>query len=256
MFYFTGTGNSLMVARKIGELIGNTEVSSIVGTEEERPSKRYETIGIVFPVYWGGLPLKVLNFLPKLKEYKESYIFGVATHAGGPDSVISQLRHELKQIDLDLAAGFILRMPSNYILGYSAPNASNIQTHLTNAERTITKFVDLIRNREKNQPSSFSGRSRSYVKFLTEVQKSDEKFWVDDNCSECELCSRVCPVRNVRMNDGKPEWMHHCEQCLACINWCPESAIQFGSSTERSGRYANPRVTIEDMERQRNSKSF
>ncbi|MHA1965667.1 MAG: EFR1 family ferrodoxin [Candidatus Thorarchaeota archaeon] len=252
IFYFTGTGNSLMVAKAIGDALGDSDVTSITRSQEKDQDQIYDTLGIVFPVYWGGLPLKVLEFLPALKNYEGSYVFAVETHAGGPGNALSQLKAELQPIGLDLSAGFLLRMPSNYIISYDAPSEKGIQRILGNADATITEIVDIVRNKTVNLPSStlssYSGIRGSYKQFLERVNSSDEKFWVDDSCTECEDCVRVCPVQNIRMNENRPEWLHHCEQCLACINWCPESAIQFGTGTERRGRYTNPRVTNEDME--------
>jgi ferredoxin len=241
-----------MVAKAIGSAIGDTDVSSIARFQDEDPDKSYDILGLVFPVYWEGLPPKVLDFLPTLKDHKGSYIFAVATHAGDPGPVLPQLRVELQQIGLDLSAGFLLRMPTNYIIGYSAPTEHSIQSNLKNADQAITEMVDIIKNRTINPPSSefssYSGVSSSYQQFIAGVNGSDEKFWVDENCTECEVCVRVCPVQNIRMKESRPEWLHKCEQCLACINWCPERAIQFGTGTESRGRYKNPRVTIEDME--------
>ena len=252
IFYFTGTGNSLMVARDISKALGDSEITPIAQFQNVDDDKSCDIVGIVFPVYWGGLPRKVLEFLPSLITYKESYIFAVETHAGGPGNAISQLRVEIQQIGLELSAGFHLRMPSNYIIGYDAPSEQGIQRILGNATASIKEIVDIVRNKAVHLPSSvlssYSGVRGSYKQFLEGVCKSDDKFWVDDNCTECEVCVSVCPVQNIRMNEGRPEWLHHCEQCLACINWCPESAIQYESGTQRRGRYTNPRVTIEDME--------
>jgi formate hydrogenlyase subunit 6/NADH:ubiquinone oxidoreductase subunit I/flavodoxin len=252
IFYFTGTGNSLMVAKAIGDDLGDSEVTSIARSEDEEHDRSYDTLGIVFPVYWGGLPLKVLEFLPTLKNIKGSYIFAVETHAGGPGNALSQLRAEIQQIGLDLSAGFLLRMPSNYIISYDAPSKQGVQRILGNATDSVKEIVDIVRNKTINLPSSvlssYSGIRGSYKQFLERVNRSDEKFWVDESCTECKVCVRVCPVQNIVIKDGRPEWMHQCEQCLACINWCPERAIQFGTGTESRGRYTNPRVTVDEME--------
>ena len=253
ILYFTGTGNSLMVAKAIGLALVDTEVSSIAHMGTDDPLESCDILGFVFPVYWGGLPLKVLEFISALEGYSASYIFGVVTHAGGPDFALAQLRAELQKVGLDLSAGFPLRMPSNYIIEYDAPSERGIQRILDNANNTIKKIVDTLQNRSidlsSSQFSSYSGSSRSYKQFIEGVNGSDEKFWVDENCTECENCVRICPVQNIRMKEDRPEWLHGCQQCLACINWCPEGAIQFGSGTESRGRYTNPRVTIDDMER-------
>ena len=45
----------------------------------------------------------------------------------------------------------------------------------------------------------------------------------------------------------RPAWLRHCEQCLACIQWCPQEAIQFGKKTPHYKRYHHPEVTLQDM---------
>ena len=241
-----------MVAREIGDALGDTEVLSIAHFHGKDSNMSYDTLGIVFPVYWGGLPLKVLEFLPSMKDYNVSYIFAVVTHAGGPGSALPQMSAELQQIDLNLSSGFLLRMPSNYIISYDAPSEQGIQRILRNADDSIKEIVNTVRSKTANLPlsvfSSYSGTPSHYKQFLERVKNSDENFWVDDNCTECETCVRVCPVQNIVMEGGRPRWLHQCEQCLACINWCPERAIQYGTGTDNRGRYTNPRVAVEDME--------
>ena len=241
-----------MVANAIGAALGDTEVTSIARFRDEDKGNSYDTLGIVFPVYWGGLPLKVLETLSALKDHKASYIFAVVTHAGGPGRALPQLNAELQQIGLELSSGFYLRMPSNYVISYDTPNEDRIRKVLEDADRIISGMVEIIKSKAIHRPSSdfppYSGSSGSYQQFIDGVKNSDEKFWVDDSCTECEVCVRVCPVQNIRMKEDRPEWLHECEQCLACINWCPEKAIQFGTGTESRGRYQNPRVTIGDME--------
>ena len=75
----------------------------------------------------------------------------------------------------------------------------------------------------------------------------DRKFCADEKCNNCEICAHVCPAANIRMIDGKPSWLHHCEQCLACLQWCPQEAIQYGKNTIKYPRYHHPEVTLDDM---------
>jgi len=49
------------------------------------------------------------------------------------------------------------------------------------------------------------------------------------------------------MKNDKPSWIHQCEQCLACIQWCPQEAIQYGKKTVRYQRYHHPEITLKNM---------
>ena len=79
------------------------------------------------------------------------------------------------------------------------------------------------------------------------IPRMDRKFWVDEKCNSCMLCERICPADNVYIQNGRPSWLHQCEQCFACLQWCPEEAIQFGKNTSKYERYHHPEVTAQDM---------
>jgi ferredoxin len=251
ILYFTGTGNSLMVAKAIAEGIGSSEILHFSKALSGNLDRHIDVLGFVFPVYWGGLPRIVLNSMPALKGLGPSYIFSVATHAGGPREVLPQLQAELRKNGLDLNAGICLEMPSNYILDYSAPSDVSIQSDLANADKILRGFVERIKSKENYHPKSdfppFSETSASYRRFIATVNRSDVDFWADDRCTECGLCELICPVQNIELVEGRPTWSHKCEQCLACINWCPEAAIQYGKQTSKRGRYVNPRVSVDEM---------
>ena len=82
IFYFTGTGNSLAVARNIADELGNTELISISKVINENVSPDAPKIGLVFPVYMWGIPNMVVDFVNKLHITEDQYIFAVATCAG------------------------------------------------------------------------------------------------------------------------------------------------------------------------------
>ncbi|MFR7743510.1 MAG: hypothetical protein ACLU3I_09600 [Acutalibacteraceae bacterium] len=44
----------------------------------------------------------------------------------------------------------------------------------------------------------------------------------------CGQCAKRCPMNNVTLKDGKPVWGKVCTHCMACICYCPVSAIEYG----------------------------
>ena len=78
----------------------------------------------------------------------------------------------------------------------------------------------------------------------------EASFHFDEKCDGCGVCSRICPVNNIKIVDNPPSWQHHCERCLACLQWCPKEAIQFEKISLGRKRYHHPDVESSDMMRQ------
>ncbi|MCL2678499.1 MAG: EFR1 family ferrodoxin, partial [Clostridiales bacterium] len=79
------------------------------------------------------------------------------------------------------------------------------------------------------------------------IEKLDAGFAAGGGCTGCGLCQKICPVKNIRLENGRPKWLGQCERCVACISWCPSKAIDYGSKTQERRRYRNPRVKAEDL---------
>jgi len=252
IFYFSGTGNSLWIARSLARELGNTEIVSMVGWDETQHIIESQIIGMVFPVHIWGVPKLVLEFLDKLLAKNAEYIFAVANNGGQVSNSLVQLNKAMKSKGLFLSGGWSVVMPSNYI-PWGGPGSSEKQNGLFAAARTkITNIVHEVNRRvemkvEKGpvwQRVVFTGL---YKISYPHIPKMDGKFWVDERCTQCGLCMQLCPSNNIKIYDGKLIWLNHCEQCLACIQWCPQEALQYGKKTPAYSRYHHPEVRLEDL---------
>ncbi|MHB1395033.1 MAG: 4Fe-4S binding protein [Clostridia bacterium] len=90
--------------------------------------------------------------------------------------------------------------------------------------RVIEHLVDFLNLRETLQKAAwlkiagFEGHTD--LPFQESIQLMDHGFNCDDKCINCNICSKVCPVKNIKMVEGRPVWQHQCEQCFACVQWC------------------------------------
>ena len=90
---------------------------------------------------------------------------------------------------------------------------------------------------------------------FSRIPAMDKEFWTDDRCNACGICLHVCSASNITLREGKPLWNHRCEQCFACLQWCPVEAIQCTRITKGRKRYHHPDVTLDDIRMQRPSHS-
>ena len=57
------------------------------------------------------------------------------------------------------------------------------------------------------------------------------------DCISCGKCVGLCPLNNVKLVDGKPQWGYNCTHCMACICGCPSEAVEYKNNTQGKPRY-------------------
>jgi ferredoxin len=252
LYYYTGTGNSLWTARKIADRLGGANLVSIPVVREETVRPPAGTVGLVFPVYIWGVPAPVIRFLDKLKGAGPEYLFAVAVNGGQVSNTLVQLAKLSSERGLVLSAGFSLKTPSNYIpWGGPGPKEKLDKIFAAAGEKTAKIAADVldrkVQNVEKGPLWQRIIFTWIYKTSFPHVPEMDKRFWIDEKCNGCEVCAKVCPAANVVMHDGKPAWNHRCEQCYACLQWCPREAIQYGKKTPKYQRYHHPEIVLKDV---------
>ncbi len=251
LYVYTGTGNSLWVARQLAQELGDADVAFIPNSSEGLEVEA-DRVGIIFPVHIWGLPSHVIQFVNHLQVKPQTYFFALAVNAGQPAATLLQLKRLMSTREWSLAVGYSIVLPSNYT-PWGGPGPVETQQRLFREGREKVKAIagTILRQERRTvdrgplwQNILFSWL---YKMSFRSVPRMDKKFWVDDKCNHCGICSKVCPAGNIEMIDEKPSWLHRCEQCLACLQWCPQEAIQYGKNTVKYPRYHHPEVTLKDI---------
>lgn len=251
IYYYTGTGNSLWAARKLAAELKEARLASMRRALPEEADA--EAVGLVFPVHIWGLPRRVKDFVNRLPAGKPTYYFALAVNAGQAAATLTQLKKLMKKRGLTLSAGFGLVMPSNYIPWGGAAPVREQERQFAEADKKIKAVAGTILRGEAGpvekgplwQNLLLSGLC--YNLTYSKVPKLDRNFWANDKCNSCAICTAICPSGNILLNAGKPVWHGHCEQCLACLQWCPLEAIQYGKKTPGYARYHHPDIRLSDM---------
>jgi len=286
VYYFSGTGNSFAVARDIADRINAEMISIAAIVHSEKVKIPAEITGIVFPDYHSGLPNIVKRFISRIDTFYEKYIFGVCTYGGkGPGLTIRCLEQAIEAEGVKLSAEFSVRMPYNYIIPSISLKKFAVRMSLkdTPVEKQNEMFSDwnkkleaitgFISSRKKGVYETSAGfllnligfmrlkesfgkylwlkmtgyNGHTLLSFSESRQLMDHGFYSNEKCIGCRTCEKICPVKNIKILKKRPAWQHTCEQCFACLQWCPQSAIQFGKNTENNKRYHHPAVKSSDL---------
>lgn len=287
IYTFSGTGNSLAVARDLAERLEATRLSIPTLMERESVAIEAEAAGLVFPVYHKSVPLIIKRFVEKLEDLEGVCLFSVYTYGDSPGLAVEHLRRLVEARGGQLDAGYGVHMPYNYLTPSPALRGffrsftlrevpvEKQQAMLSAARERIERIAAAVGDRESgtfditSDPVTRLADALSLpeilakpvwlkvagveegteLSFLESRQVMDRAFWANDACNACEICARICPVANIEMVKERPAWQGRCEQCFACLQWCPQQAIQFGGETAGKRRYHHPNVTLADMVR-------
>jgi flavodoxin len=120
IFYFTGTGNSLYIAKKIQKEFSGSELIPVAAhINDEKILIEDDAAGFVFPMYFFGLPKIIRDFIKKAQFKRTKYIF-IILNAGMPwlGAALYSVNILLKEKGLKLNAGFYIPMADNYIINF------------------------------------------------------------------------------------------------------------------------------------------
>lgn len=258
IYYFSATGNSLHVARKIGQRLGQCELIDMAGKPQEQAmGDEIDTMGFVFPVFYGDMPYIVRDFIRGIAIKPRTYLFAVATCGGSPVFTLFMLDKLLKKKGVQLNAGFSLTMPDNaYVYHDLVTPPEKREPILKASEGELSKIIEVVGQKGEhrvhggNKLTNRVGMSLLLPlidMIFIRAYRMPKRFRSDGKCTGCGVCVRVCPVGNVTMEDKKASWGNNCTQCLACFHWCPAQAVQQGKNSAGVARYHHPDVTAGDI---------
>lgn len=253
IFYFTGTGNSLYVAKELAENFKHVHLAAIPKAiaVEKYNYEEYVRVGFVIPLYFMGMPKLVNEFVNKINIPKALYIFCVVTRAYTKGSVLSEIDKILLNQGKRLDYGKYISFPDSYIRWAGASDEvaqeklfSESKKQLTNIKKEITD------NKRHIDKEGIILKASSYTvnSFWKSTLKSKNKtFKTSDDCIQCGVCVKVCPSQNIELDGKLIKWKEKCQDCMACVQSCPKKAIYFSRKTKGRRRYRNPNISIEEL---------
>ena len=254
IFYFSGTGNSEYAARMLAHP-GETLISIGQAVKEQSFSFSIdigERIVYVFPVYFGGLPLPVREFLSHLRLLTEGTcdpsfrkeVTAVVTCGGTSVGIDQIFQRALSSCNQDCKQVFSVLMPDNYFPGFQMASEKEEFRILEDADKSLREIASAMDNSSFPEPdsvlhtgSSALQQSLSQAALYDEARRTSH-FWVDEQCVSCHACEKRCPVNAIQLIDGVPTWVK--DSCALCLGCARCGAIHYDQADKTNGRYKHP----------------
>jgi NAD-dependent dihydropyrimidine dehydrogenase PreA subunit len=234
IYFFSGTGNTLLVVKKITEIFRKNNINvKLNKIEESNPEEinLKNTIGLGFPVAELSTYQFVWDFIKRMPYAEGTEVFMIDTLAGFSGGIVGPLRKILEKKGYKAIGAKEIIMP---------PNIFYIQDHMTNKKK-IENGLDEAREYANSliEGTSYWGRvpilsdALYYSSIVglklthTDINQKYLKLKVNtEKCNKCGLCEELCPVQNIEINEGCwPINLMKCQYCLRCTSFCPKNAI-------------------------------
>ena len=243
ILYFSGTGNSKYVAKRIADALGDALVNlnDRIKASDTSSVETGERVIIVTPTYAWRIPRVVCDWLLKteLRGAKRSwFVMTCGSEIGNAGSYIEKWCR---------SKGFVFKgcaevvMPENYIVMFKAPSPKDEAEIIVRANGTIDSIAADIKSGKSfaKPPVKLADRVSSGIvnrAFYPMFVKA-KKFRAGNACIGCGKCAALCPTKNIRIDGGRPVWGDSCTHCMACICRCPAEAIEYGRKGRGKPRY-------------------
>ena len=251
ILFFSGTGNSRYIARRLAAALGDELVSinDRIKSGDDGAIRAGGRLIFVTPTYGWRIPRVVEEWIRNM-EFSGADKVWFVMNCG---SEIGDAAKYNKRLCADKGFAYMgtaqVIMPENYIAMFDAPEAEEAGKIVEKAEPDIDAAIAHI----KTGQAFTVPRNNLYDRIMSgPVNPVFYQFFVkaaafhaNSACIGCGQCVKNCPMNSIKLENGKPSWGKECTHCMACICYCPTKAIEYGKKSIGKPRYHFEQLKIQ-----------
>lgn len=229
--YFSPTGNTLYLAKKLKEHLQPDQIELVSITDfESNVLKKNDHLILMFSIHGFNAPKKVEDFAKSIPENHFENISIIAVGCNEiwvNDGVSLRIRKILNQNGYSILIDKVLAMPLTFIMKFPQEAA---EKSISKSEKEIKEIANNIMDDMSNEKIvstkskiiTFVGRAEKYAAKMYGLELHANK-----KCISCGKCWNSCPNKNIKKGKkDKPKFGFNCTMCQKCIYDCPQNAIK------------------------------
>jgi flavodoxin/ferredoxin len=238
VLYFSGSGNTAFVAKRIAAVLKSLEVDAELHSTEESFAAKPDSFDLLIlgcPKYYEYPVLDFIGYIKKCVPPSRRPIPAMlfVTQAG---TLVTDWRGPVQ---------ILLKKGYRPTVGKSFPIANNLTIFRFFPLTNKTQIEENLQKLEAELPPLLrrfivgEGCIERTGRILGTLEKAVAylctglfpvfliRFSASAACTGCGLCAKCCPKGNIRLVSERPVFGHSCLFCMRCISGCPANAILY-----------------------------
>lgn len=231
--YLSGTGNTKHCIEKfVGILEPTATVLPIESSEVVEMIQKEEDIILGYPTQFSNAPFMVRDFINTNQTiWKNKNIFCINTMGAFSGDGTGCCARLLKKYGANITGGLQIKMPdsvcdSKLLKKTEQKNRAIVKAADIKIEKWCQKIKQGIFPSEGlHQMDHIKGLFGQRLWFYKKTKTYSNQIKINNDCIKCGLCIKLCPMKNLSLQDGKIVGNDKCTMCYRCISHCPKKAL-------------------------------
>jgi ferredoxin len=264
-FYFSGTGNTKYIADLFSYKMNAKCISIEADIDFTVEIKGHDTIAFCYPTYCSRVPRIMREFVHKHMDEligKKVIILITQQAFSGDGARVFTDMFESGALEVIYAEHFNMQQNmGNFPVWRNLfkPNDKSKRKFIKKAEAKMTVVCNDIKNnvvkkRGFSKISKLLGciQGKPWQKNTSDIapQRLEKKLKNDvrirQDCTACNICTKICPMKNLINHEGQIQHLSNCTLCYRCVNRCPQKAITVYIHTKPKWQYTLGALDIEN----------
>lgn len=231
--YLSGTGNTKHCVEKLVKLLDESAPCFPIEHKEIiQKLAEHEIIVLGYPTQFSNAPIMVRNFIKNNSSlWNGKKVFCVNTMGLFSGDGTGCTARILKKCGATILGGMQIKMPDSVCDSKMLKKGIEENKQIVKAaDERIEQAAEQIRAGKYPQEglsflAHIKGLFGQRLWFYRKTTSYSNQLKISDSCIGCGLCSRECPMGNIKMGETKAIAGDKCTMCYRCISLCPKQAI-------------------------------